>query len=279
MNWTLTTGRTKLDRMDLSGIHVPLITPFDADGAVAYPVLERLAQDIHRAGARPLALGTTAEAGSLTDAERRDVLAVLAQAEIVGANTAEQLRQARHARAALTLVPPFVRPGEEGVVRHFAALAAGSPIPLIVYHVPARTGQQLGPDTIRRLAAIDGVIGIKYATGVIDAGLVGLLADPPDGFAILCGDDVLLAPMLAMGAPGGILASAHLATERFVRFHGERDPAEGHRLARLSQALFAQPNPTVVKAALHAAGRIPTPGVRLPLLPAAPPSFYGSLVE
>ena len=186
----------------------------------------------------------------------------------------EQYRQRmRFYRSATNLI------AEEGVVRHFEALAAGSPIPLIVYHVPARTGQPLSAATIRRLAAIDGVIGIKYATGAIDTGLVDLLADPPQGFAVLCGDDVFLAPMLAMGACGGILASAHLQTARFVRFHETREMTEGRRLARLSQALFAQPNPTVVKAALHAAGRIPTPGVRLPLLPAGPPSFYGSLVE
>ncbi|BBH69581.1 4-hydroxy-tetrahydrodipicolinate synthase 2 [Actinoplanes sp. OR16] len=266
--------------MDLSGIHVPLITPFDERGEVAYPALEKLAHDVREAGAHLVALGTTAEAGSLTGAERRRVLDLLDRTNlIVGADTPDQLREAGGARAALTLVPPFVRPGEEGVIRHFEALAASSPIPLIVYHVPQRTGQPLTGDTIRRLAAIDGVIGIKYATGVIDTDLVDLLADPPDGFAILCGDDVFLAPMLAMGAHGGILASAHLATERFVRFQREREIAEGHRLARLSTALFAQPNPTVVKAALHAAGRIPTPGVRLPLLPALAPSFYGSLLE
>jgi 4-hydroxy-tetrahydrodipicolinate synthase len=267
--------------MDLSGVHVPLITPFDADGEVAYPVLEELAHEIVLAGAHPLALGTTAEAGALSDAERRNVQNILRNAApdvIVGANTAEQLRTVK-GRAALTLVPPFVCPGEDGVVAHFAGLAAVSPVPLIVYHVPRRTGQALSADAIRRLAAIDGVIGVKYATGVIDPELADLLADPPAGFTVLCGDDVLLAPMLAMGAAGGILASAHLGTASFVRLaeSGDRDLAR--RLARLSRTLFSQPNPTVVKAALHAAGRIPTPDVRLPLLPALAPSLYGSLLE
>ncbi|WP_229074866.1 dihydrodipicolinate synthase family protein [Actinoplanes sp. DH11] len=269
--------------MDLSGIHVPLITPFDADNAVAYAVLEDLAQAMLLAGARLVALGTTAEAASLSSAERREVLRVLGASPdlIVGANTAAELREAAAsgAGAALTLVPPFVRPGPDGVVAHFEALAATSPIPLVVYHVPQRTGQPLGADTIRRLAAIDAVIGIKYATGAVDADLVDLLADPPTGFAVLCGDDVFLAPMLAMGARGGILASAHLETEAFVRFFGDRDIASGRRLAKLSKAVFAQPNPTVVKAVLHARGRIPTPEVRLPLLPALAPSLYGSLLE
>jgi 4-hydroxy-tetrahydrodipicolinate synthase len=267
--------------MDLSGVHVPLITPFDADGEVAYPVLEQLAHETLLAGAGLVALGTTAEAGSLSEAERRNVLNILHNATgdlIVGANTADQLKGVR-GRAALTLVPPFVRPGEDGVVAHFTNLAGRSPVPLIVYHVPQRTGQALSAGAIRRLAAIDGVIGMKYATGVIGADLVDLLADPPAGFTLLCGDDILLAPMLAMGAAGGILASAHLETAAFVKLAETGDRELARRLARLSKALFSQPNPTVVKAALHAAGRIPTPGVRLPLLPAPAPSLYGSLVE
>ncbi|WP_433833486.1 dihydrodipicolinate synthase family protein [Actinoplanes sp. CA-015351] len=265
-------------------IHVPLITPFDADNEIAYRVLENLARETLLAGAGLVALGTTAEAASLSAAERRNVLDLLSgQSEgdlIAGADTPDQLRSLNgKARAALTLVPPFVRPGEEGVVRHFAALAAVSPVPMIVYHVPQRTGQALSAVAIRRLAAIDGVIGIKYATGAIDADLVDLLVDPPDDFDVLCGDDIFLAPMLAMGAAGAIAASAHIETAAFVALAADRDPMMARRLARLSKVLFSQPNPIVVKAALHAAGRIPTPGVRPPLLPAAAPSLYGSLLE
>ncbi|MEU8285421.1 dihydrodipicolinate synthase family protein [Micromonospora sp. NPDC048905] len=277
--------------MTLNGVHVPLITPFDEAGAVDLGVLEELAYEVLSAGAAGLvALGTTAEAITLNANERHQVLEVLtgvcgrrAVPLLVGANTAEEL-QALAARrsvvAALCLVPSFVRPGEDGVVAHFDALAAASPVPLVVYHVPHRTGQDLSTGAVRRLAAIDAVIGIKYAPGAIDGDAVDLLTDPPQGFSVLAGTDELLAPMLALGAHGAILASAHVATAQFLALvaafqAGQADQARplGHQLRRLSAALFAEPNPAVIKGVLHAQGRIPTPGVRLPLLPAAAASI------
>jgi 4-hydroxy-tetrahydrodipicolinate synthase len=199
---------------------------------------------------------------------------------VVGANTPEALRalgDRPEVTAALTVVPPFVRPGEEGVLAHFARLAAAAPVPLVVYDIPYRTGQYLSVDALRRLAGIPGVAGLKYAPGGINADTVALLADPPAGLAVLGGDDVFVSPLLALGAHGGILASAHVATADFVAliaaWHtGDVAAARalGGRLGALSTALFAAPNPTVVKAVLHAQGRIPTPAVRLPLLPADP---------
>ncbi|GHJ42715.1 4-hydroxy-tetrahydrodipicolinate synthase [Catellatospora sp. TT07R-123] len=281
--------------MTLSGVHVPLITPFDSTGAVAYGVLRDLAHDMLAAGASGLvALGTTAEPAALDDAERAGVLDTLTAVchrrgvpLLVGANTAAELRAlAGHpaVTGALCLVPPFVRPGEDGVVAHFAALAAASPVPLVVYHVPHRTGQDLSAGALRRVAALAGVAGVKYAPVAVDADAVDLLADPPPGFAVLAATDTLLSPMLALGAPGAILASAHIATAQFVTLaddwragRSERTRPLGHRLARLSAALFAEPNPAVIKGVLHAQGRIPTAAVRLPLLPAAPASIDAAL--
>jgi 4-hydroxy-tetrahydrodipicolinate synthase len=173
----------------------------------------------------------------------------------------------------LTVVPPFVRPGEAGVVAYFAHLAEASPVPLIAYDVPHRTGQYLSVDALRRLAAIPGVVGVKYSPGGINADTIALMADVPTGFAVLGGDDPFISPLLALGAHGGILASAHIATADFARliaaWHaGDVTEARalGHRLAKLSIALFSEPNPVVIKAVLHAQGRIPSPTVRLPLL-------------
>jgi 4-hydroxy-tetrahydrodipicolinate synthase len=170
-----------------------------------------------------------------------------------------------------------VRPGEDGVVASFAALAAASPVPLLVYHVPYRTGQHLSAAAIRRLAQIPGVIGMKYAPGALGPDEVELVADPPPGLAILGGDDALLSPMLALGAHGAIAASAHVATSAFAALIAAwsghdvaRARALGPGLAALSSALFAGPNPTVIKAVLHAEGRIPGPAVRLPLVAARP---------
>ncbi|MBD0693828.1 dihydrodipicolinate synthase family protein, partial [Streptomyces sp. CBMA123] len=177
--------------------------------------------------------------------------------------------------AALVTTPAFVRAGEAGTVAHFRALAASSPLPLVVYHIPYRTGQQLSTAALRELAAIEGVVGVKYATGGLDQTAAELLADAPEGFAFLTGEDAFLSPMLAIGAAGGILASAHLATGRFVELYEawragdvERARALGHRLTALALSAFTAPNPTVTKGVLHAQGRIPTPDVRLPLLPA-----------
>jgi 4-hydroxy-tetrahydrodipicolinate synthase len=265
--------------MTLSGLYVPLITPFDG-GEVAVDALARLAHDVLSAGAAGVvALGTTAEPSSLRDAERRVVLDVVRQvcrerdADLVVGATPD----VTGVTAALTLVPPFTRPGEAGVLAYFQDLTVRSRVPVVVYDVPRRTGQYLSADTLLRLAELPGVVGVKYAPGGINADTIRLLAEAPPNFAVLCGDDPFASALLALGARGAVLASAHVATADFARLitlwhQGEAVAARtlGARLGTLAMALFAEPNPTVIKAVLHAEGRIPSPDVRLPLLPAAP---------
>jgi 4-hydroxy-tetrahydrodipicolinate synthase len=283
------------EAMMFTGLYVPLITPFDSAGEVALEALESLAHQMLDAGAAGVvALGTTGEPGALTPAEQRAVVDVAARAcrersarLLVGANTEETLRgllERPEAVAALTLVPSFTRPGEAGVLAYFAHLAAASPVPLVVYHVPYRTGQRLSADALRRLAELPNVVGVKLAVGSIDADTIAFLADLPPDFAVLGGDDAFISPLLALGAQGGILASAHIATADFAHLidawrAGNVDDARvlGHRLAALSTALFAEPNPSVVKAVLHALGRIPTAAVRLPLVAATPGAAHAAL--
>ncbi|MFD6187461.1 dihydrodipicolinate synthase family protein [Streptomyces goshikiensis] len=281
-----------LPPLSLRGIHVPLVTPFTAAGGIAAEALEALAHEVLDAGAAGIvALGTTAETAALDEAERDLVTDVCARvcaergglltvgAGASGTRAAEaslaRLARWPGARAALVTVPPFVRPSAAGVLAHFARLAEVSPVPLVVYHVPYRTGQPLDAEALRALGELPGVAGVKYAAGGIDQDTVALLGDLPDGFEVLAGDDAYASPMLALGAAGAILASAHLATARFVELaaawaagDAARARALGHALARVSAAAFAEPNPTVIKAVLHAQGRIPTADVRLPLLPA-----------
>lgn len=262
--------------MDFHGVYVPLITPFTADGTIATGALRRLAHEVLDDGARGLvALGTTGEPSSLTDAERAHVTDVIARVcrDRDAAFIAGAAPTTAGADAVLALVPPFVRPGEDGVVAWFAQLAARSPAPVLIYHVPYRTAQPLSADTLHRLAALPGIAGLKLAAGGIDETTVRLLADPPPGFAILGGDDPYLSPLLALGAHGGIVASAHLHTAAFTALTAAWQTGDvthartlGRRLTPLALDLFAQPNPILIKAALHAAGRIPTPDVRLPLL-------------
>jgi 4-hydroxy-tetrahydrodipicolinate synthase len=182
--------------------------------------------------------------------------------------TAAELAGLTGADAALVAVPAFVRASQDGVVAHFEAVVARSAVPVVVYNVPYRTGCALSAETVRRLAAIPGVVGFKHAVGGIDADTVALVREVP----LLAGDDVFAPALFAMGARGGILASAHVATDRWVELARAYDPGLGHELSAVAAALFAEPNPAVIKAVLHAQGRIATPDVRLPLLPATGPA-------
>ena len=277
----------------LRGLYVPLITPFTDDRELAPEALEKLAHEVIDAGAAGIvALGTTGEHATLSVTERHAVLDIVARAcrergatLIAGAGSNDTAGSARELRdlaawpevtAALTVVPYYTRPSQEGVVAHFTRLAADSPVPLVVYNIPYRTGRVLSAGTLLRLASVPGIIGVKHAVGAVDQDTVMLMAGRPASFAVLAGDDVFASPLLALGAAGGILASAHLRTAEFAEMiaawpAGQQEQARdlGHRLAPLSAALFAEPNPTVIKGVLHALGRIPSPAVRLPLLPAS----------
>jgi 4-hydroxy-tetrahydrodipicolinate synthase len=279
--------------LTLAGLYVPLVTPFTTGGQLAPDALEALAHGVIDDGAAGVvALGTTGEPATLTVSERRAVLDICARvcrersATLIAGTGSNDTRASAQAladltawpevSAALTIVPYYTRPSEEGVVAHFTTLAAQSPVPLIIYNIPYRTGQVVGWRALCRLAGLPGIAGIKHAVGGIDEDTIRLMADRPERFAVLGGDDMFASPLLALGAAGAILASAHLCTRSFADMAaawraGESDRAQvlGHRLAGLSAALFAEPNPVVIKAALHALGRIPSPAVRLPLLAAS----------
>jgi 4-hydroxy-tetrahydrodipicolinate synthase len=272
---------------------VPLITPFDDTGRVDEAALERHADDVLDAGAAGLvAVATTGEATALDDDERATVIAICAHAcaardavLVVGAgtyNTQETI--ARHealadvpgVRASLAVVPYYVRPSEAAIVAHFQAVAARSPVPLIVYNIPYRTACGLGAAALLELAATDNVVGVKQAVGGIDADTLQVLAGAPDTFSVLGGDDAFLFPLTVMGGAGAIAASANVATERYaamIEAGLAGQVADGRPLAEallpLTLALFAEPSPAVIKAVLHAQGKIATPKVRMPLADAS----------
>ncbi|MBL1074659.1 4-hydroxy-tetrahydrodipicolinate synthase [Nocardia sp. 2] len=285
--------------MTLSGLFVPLVTPFTAQDTLAEDALRELAHDVLTAGATGLvALGTTAEAAMLTESERTRIIEICVRVcrehnapLIVGAGTtatAASIDAVTRLRdgiaAALTVVPYYIRPTEAGVLEHFRRLAAASPVPLVVYNIPYRTARPLGAETLLALADTPNIIGVKHAVGAIDDTTVELMHRVPADFAVLAGDDIFAAPLLALGAPGAVLASAVVAPAAFAAListwrDGPITKARSlsHRLAPVSAALFAEPNPTVLKAVLAAQGRIPSPAVRLPLLPASEPSTAAAL--
>jgi 4-hydroxy-tetrahydrodipicolinate synthase len=241
-----------------------------------------------------------AETPTLADAEQSEVVRICCRVcrnhgapLIVGAgsnNTARSvvaladLAKFPEVRAALTTVPYYSRPGEAGVLEHFRTLAGRSPVPVVVYNIPYRTGQAVSWRVMRQLAAMPGITGVKHSAGSIDADTIAMMAERPTGFTVLGGDCLYLSPLLALGEDGAISAAAHVCTEAFARLISlwrDGQAAEGrqlgHRLAPLSRALFAEPNPAVIKSVLYRLGEIPSPAVRLPLLAAGPESTEAAL--
>jgi 4-hydroxy-tetrahydrodipicolinate synthase len=287
--------------LQLRGVYVPVVTPFDGRGDVDLDTLERLTDEVLSAGAAGVvALATTGEPTSLDDAERDAVVAACSRVcadrgagLIVGAGTNDtRTTLARHealadvpgVSASLAVVPYYVRPTEAAIVAHFQHVAARSPVPLVTYNVPYRTGQGLTAASLLELAATDNIAGLKQAVGSIDADTLTVLAQAPKGFAMLGGDDPYLFPLTLMGAPGAIAASANVCTQRFVTMiehglAGEVAPGRAHAeaLLPLVRALFAEPSPAVIKALLHADGRIPTAAVRMPLSHASAPTVQHAL--
>jgi 4-hydroxy-tetrahydrodipicolinate synthase len=255
--------------------------------------VEQLCHDYLDAGSAGIvALGTTGEATALDAAEQRAVIDACARVcaardaqLIVGAGTnstaktiaaVEGLAGTPALTAALIVVPYYVRPSEAGIVAHYQAVADASPVPVVVYNIPIRTGRNLGPAGMLELAHHPRIIGVKQAVGALDADTLEILAGAPADFAVLGGDDPFLFPTVLMGGAGAICASAHLCTERFVAMiecglAGKVDDGRAHAEALLPvvQACFAEPNPAVFKGVLHTQGRIPTPDVRLPLVAAS----------
>jgi 4-hydroxy-tetrahydrodipicolinate synthase len=273
----------------LEGVFVPLVTPFDEAGRVDVACLEGLAVESLDAGAAGIvALATTGEASALDGAERSQVVAACARVcgdrgaqLIVGAGTNdtrttiarhEQLAEVPGIVASLAVVPYYVRPSEAGIVAHFTEVAERSPVPLVIYNVPYRTGRGLGAASLLELAAHPNVVGVKQAVGGIDADTLRVLAEAPPSYAVLGGDDAYLLPTVLMGGAGAIAAAAHVRTSDFVRMIDDGlagrvadARARAEALLPVALALFAEPNPAVIKGVLHAQGRLPTPDVRMPL--------------
>jgi 4-hydroxy-tetrahydrodipicolinate synthase len=279
--------------LDLHGVWVPLITPFDAAGAVDTKSIEKLCAKYLRAGvAGIVALGTTGEASALEEDEKQLVIDTITRVcadagsrVIVGTgsnNTAHTieataaLRGKRAVVAALVVTPYYVRPSEAGIVAHVRAVAEKSPVPVVVYNIPIRTGRGLGAASLIELGRTPNVAGVKQALSALDADTLEVLAALPPGFSVLGGEDTLLFPLMCMGAAGTVSAAAHLCTEQFVAMidyglAGKVD--DGRALAEsllpVVRSAYVEPNPSIFKAVLHAQGLIATPSVRPPLTDAS----------
>jgi 4-hydroxy-tetrahydrodipicolinate synthase len=267
----------------LAGCTVAMVTPF-RDGAVDEAALLRLVEWHITQGTQILSpVGTTGEAPTLTHEEHERIIAVVVEAVAgralvlagTGSNsTAEAIRLTRFAAragvdAALLVAPYYNRPSQEGMYRHFAAIAESVDVPLVLYNIPARTGRNLEPETVERLAKIGPIVAIKEAAGSLDQ--VSEFINRTD-LTILSGDDSLTLPMLAVGAEGVVSVIANLIPRDVMAmieaFRGGRiDEARGWhaRLFPLCRDMLAlAPNPVPVKTAMEILGRA-NGELRLPL--------------
>lgn len=275
-----------LTTRDLSGCFTALITPF-RDGLVDETALRALIERQIEGGVSGLVpCGTTGEAPSLTSAEWDRVVATTIETTAgrvpvlagTGSNstmtTIERTQRARAlgADGALIVTPYYNKPTQDGLYRHFAAIAETVDLPIVLYNVPGRTSVNMLPETVVRLAAIPGIVGIKEASGSLDQ-TSQIVHEAPTGFAVLSGDDSLTLPIMGVGGTGIISVVSNIvpdavSTLTSACLDGDFTTARAMHLALfdLCRAMFVETNPVPVKAAAAMLGYC-TPEVRLPLAP------------
>jgi 4-hydroxy-tetrahydrodipicolinate synthase len=282
-----------MPKPSLRGVYVPIVTPFSEEDEVATDALEALARRLLDDGVAGLVpLGTAGEGALLEQEERRLVIDTCAQvcsdtgAQLIvgtGSNNTRQTVQAVRGLSGtpalaglLCLVPYYLRPTQAGIRAHFEAVADASPAAIVIYNIPFRTGIRASAETLLALAEHPNIAGVKHSVGAIDEDTEQLLALSPPDFAVLSGDDAHLAAITLLGGAGGITASAHVCTRRWVALvaaasGGEAEIARAHQadLLPVVDAGFGEPSPAVFKGILYQRGEIPTANVRLPFLPAS----------
>lgn len=278
-----------MDRQAFGGSMVAIVTPMHADGSVDWQALERLINwHIDQGTNGIVSVGTTGESATLGFREHDEVIE--RTVEIVdkripviagtgGNATDEAIRLTRHAKrvgadASLLVCPYYNKPSQEGLYRHFHAIAMAVDIPLILYNVPSRTGVDMLPETVARLSTIDNIVALKEAKGSIER-IHELIEYVGDAMHIYSGDDGTAMESMLVGGKGNISVVANVAPGLMSRMcaaavSGEREEAErlDAELAPLHSALFFEANPISVKWALQDMGWI-EPGIRLPLTPLA----------
>jgi 4-hydroxy-tetrahydrodipicolinate synthase len=271
------------------GAITAIVTPFGADGAVDTDALSELVRWQVESGIDGIApCGTTGEGATLTDDEHRAVVETVVGAAdgrvpvLAGCGSNDTRRTVDAARRAaeagadglLVVSPYYNKPNRSGMLAHYRAVAEATELPVMVYNVPGRTGQNLPAEWVLELAEIDGIGSVKEASGDLDQ-IAEILRRRPEGFSLLSGDDPLALPTLALGAEGVVsvvsneaprLTSTMVSRARTGDMAGARELH--YRLLPLMRANFLESNPVPVKAALELLGRA-SGAVRGPLGPAS----------
>jgi len=273
------------------GVYTALVTPFK-NGAVDEAALVKHVEDQIAAGVDGVVpCGSTGEAATLSHEEHKRVVELVVRTAArrvrviagTGSNaTAEAIELTAHAKqagadGALLISPYYNKPTQDGVVAHYSAVASATQFPLVAYNVPGRTGSNVLPDTVARLAEIEHVIGVKESSGDLHQ-ISQVIARVPSDFAVLAGDDWATLPQLAIGGAGVISTCSNLVPREmcelahaFQRGDLARARELHYRLLPLCDALFFETNPIPIKAALAMRGRLEEE-LRLPLLKMTAPN-------
>jgi 4-hydroxy-tetrahydrodipicolinate synthase len=279
-------------RTPFTGAGTALITPFTRSGDLDEAAVRRLGRRQIDAGIHFLApCGTTGENPTLTAFERRRIVEILAGeaagkvpilAGAGGYNTKDVIELARELAKAgaggfLSVTPYYNKPTQEGLYQHYRAIAESTPLPIVVYNVPGRTGVNVEVATLLRLAAIPNIIGVKEASGNMQQ-MCEICRALPSDFLVLSGDDAMALPLMAVGGRGVIsVISNEMPAEvaRMIEAAERNDFAEAraihHRIMPLMLANFVEANPVPVKAAMAAMGLIEE-AYRLPMVGPKPES-------
>lgn len=260
----------------LRGAMTALITPMRDDGAVDQPRLAGLVEWQIEQGIDGLVpCGTTGEGATLTEAEHAEVVGTVVRVAagrvpvVAGCGSNDTARTVTAARIAaeagadalLVVTPYYNKPNHSGMLAHYESVAAATELPLVVYNVPGRTGQNLGAERILELARIPSVSGVKEASADLEQ-IGQVLREREEGFAVFSGDDVLALPTIALGAEGVISVvsnEAPAAMAQLVRASATGDLEQArslhNRLLPLMRANFVESNPVPVKTAMAMLGR------------------------
>jgi 4-hydroxy-tetrahydrodipicolinate synthase len=279
-------------RITFTGVGTALVTPFTRSGDLDEGAVRRLGRRQIDGGIHFLVpCGTTGENPTLTPAEQLRIVEILvdeAQGRVPvlagagGYNTREVIRLAGEigrsgASGLLSVAPYYNKPTQEGLYQHYRAIADSTTLPLIIYNVPGRTGVNVEPATLVRLAAVPNIVGVKEASGNMTQMCEVCRAVPRD-FLVLSGDDALTLPLLAVGGHGVISVASNEVPSEMVRMvetaeRGDFGGARGlhERLLPLMQVNFIESNPVPVKAAMAAMGLLEEV-YRLPMCPPKPES-------
>jgi 4-hydroxy-tetrahydrodipicolinate synthase len=275
---------------DFGRVITAMVTPMDRDLAVDYGKAAALAARLVEAGSDGLVVcGTTGESPTLTDEEKVRMFrtvkeAVGGRAAVIAGtgtyDTAHSIHLTREAERAgcdgvLLVNPYYNKPSQEGLYRHFKAVAESTRLPVMLYNIQGRTSVNCEPATVARLAQVPNIVAIKEASGSLDQ-MSQIRALTPPEFLMYSGDDSLTLPLLAVGGHGVVSVASHLAgreirqmIDAFAAGEVRRALALHLRLWPLFKVLFVTTNPTPVKAALTLAG-FDAGGLRLPLVEATP---------